>query len=34
VTGEEREVEELRQERIEVDDEDTRGGRHKRRRRR
>jgi uncharacterized protein (TIGR02271 family) len=34
VTGEERVAEELRQERIEVQDEDTKGGRHERRRRR
>jgi uncharacterized protein (TIGR02271 family) len=34
VTGEERVAEELRQERIEVHDEDTKGGRHERRRRR
>ena len=34
VTGEERVAEELRQEQIEVHDEDTKGGRHERRRRR
>jgi hypothetical protein len=35
VTGEERVAEEFRKERIEaVDDEDTKGGRHERRRRR
>jgi uncharacterized protein (TIGR02271 family) len=34
VTGEERVTEELRKERIDVDDEDTKGGRHERRRRR
>jgi stress response protein YsnF len=34
VTGEERVAEELRKEQIEVYDEDTKGGRHERRRRR
>jgi stress response protein YsnF len=34
VTGEERVAEELRKEQIEVHDEDTKGGRHERRRRR
>jgi hypothetical protein len=34
VTGEERVAEEVRKERIDVHDEDTKGGRHERRRRR
>jgi stress response protein YsnF len=34
VTGEERVAEEIRKEQIDVDHEDTKGGRHERRRRR